>query len=124
LQDGLENTANPTKNTLSILPYLNNDFYKNMSEDLFIEKDVNWLRMSEISATYTFPARKLKRFDNVASFSIFATVNDLIMITNYSGADPQVNGNTSATRGVGAFGFDYGNIATPVSYSFGLRVGF
>ncbi len=124
LRDGLENTTNPTKNTLSIVPYLNNDFYKGMSEDLFIEKDVNWLRMSEISATYTFPAKKLKRFDNVASFSIFATVNDLIMITNYSGADPQVNGNTSATRGVGAFGFDYGNIATPVSYSFGLRVGF
>jgi TonB-linked SusC/RagA family outer membrane protein len=124
LQDGLENTANPTKNTISVTPYFTNDFYKGMSEDRFIERDINWLRMSELSATYTFPARKLKKFDNVASLSIFATVNDLILITNYSGADPQVNGNTSATRGVGAFGFDYGNIATPVSYNFGVRVGF
>jgi TonB-linked SusC/RagA family outer membrane protein len=124
LRDGLENTANPTKNTISVLPYLNNDFYKSMSEDNFIEHDVNWLRLSEISASYTFPAKRLKRLDNVASLSIFATINDLAVITNYSGADPQVNGNTSATRGVGAFGFDYGNIATPVTYSFGVKVGF
>jgi TonB-linked SusC/RagA family outer membrane protein len=124
LRDGLENTANPTKNTISVLPYLNNDFYKSMNPVDFIEKDINWLRMSEISATYTFPLKRLKSLDHVASLSIFATINDLILITNYSGADPQVNGNTSATRGVGAFGFDYGNIATPVSYNFGVRVGF
>lgn len=124
LRDGLENSANPTKNTIQVLPYLNNDFYKTMPEDLFIEKDVNWLRMSEISASYTFPASKLKRLENISSLTIFATINDLILITNYSGADPQVNGNTAATRGVGGFGFDYGNIATPVSYNFGLRVGF
>ncbi len=124
LRDGLENTANPTRNTIQILPYLNNDFYKTMSDDLFIEKNVNWLRMSEVSLSYTFPAKRLKRLENVTSITIFTTINDLILITNYSGADPQVNGNTAATRGVGSFGFDYGNIATPVSYSFGFKVGF
>lgn len=124
LRDGLENSANPTKNTIQVLPYLNNDFYKNMAEDVFIEKDVNWLRMSEISATYKFPAKWIKRLDNVSSLSLSFTVNDLILITNYSGADPQVNGNTAATRGVGGFGFDFGNIGTPVRYSFSARVGF
>jgi TonB-linked SusC/RagA family outer membrane protein len=124
LRDGLENSASPTKNTIQVLPYLNNDFYKVMAEDLFIEKDVNWARLSEIGLKYTFPAKKLKRLDNVASLEIFATINDLWVITNYSGADPQVNGNTAASRGVGGFGFDFGNIATPVSYSFGARIGF
>jgi hypothetical protein len=120
----LENSANPTKNTIQVLPYLNNDFYKTMPEDAFIEKDVNWLRMSEISASYKFPASWLKRLDNISALSVSFTINDLILITNYSGADPQVNGNTAATRGVGGFGFDYGNIATPVRYSFTAKVGF
>jgi TonB-linked SusC/RagA family outer membrane protein len=124
LRDGLENTPNPTKNTIQVNPYYNNDFYKNMAEDRFIEKDVNWLRLSEIGLKYSFPTKRLKRLDNVSSLTIFATINDLVLITNYSGADPQVNGNTAATRGVGGFGFDFGNIGTPVSYNFGIQVGF
>ncbi|MGL6268285.1 MAG: hypothetical protein ACRC2O_10160 [Chitinophagaceae bacterium] len=52
------------------------------------------------------------------------TANDLILITNYSGADPAVNGNTAGTRGVGAFGFDYGTLSTPIGVNFGVRVGF
>jgi hypothetical protein len=95
-----------------------------MAEDRFIEKDVNWLRLSELRLKYVFPGKRLRRLDNVSSLSLFATVNDLVLITNYSGADPQVNGNTAATRGVGGFGFDFGNIATPVSYSVGVQVGF
>ncbi|MBS1566301.1 MAG: hypothetical protein JST39_18100, partial [Bacteroidetes bacterium] len=58
----------------------------------------------------------------IKSLSIFATGNDLILITNYNGADPAVNGNTAGTRGVGAYAFDYGNIATPKAFNFGLRV--
>jgi len=54
----------------------------------------------------------------------FITVNDLVMITNYYGADPQVNGNTAGSRGVGGFGFDYGNVGTPVSVNVGFRANF
>ena len=58
------------------------------------------------------------------TLSAFVTCNDLILITNYTGADPATSANTSATRGVGGFGFDYGNIATPISVNFGLRAAF
>ena len=58
------------------------------------------------------------------SLGAFVTGNDLILITNYLGADPAVNGNTAGTRGVGAFGFDYGNIPTPISVNIGLRASF
>jgi len=56
--------------------------------------------------------------------SFFLTCNDLILSTTYSGADPATNGGNASLRGVGAFGFDYGNIAAPLSFNCGLRVGF
>ena len=56
--------------------------------------------------------------------SFFLTANDLVLITNYQGADPAVNANNPGTSGVGAYGFDYGSTPTPVSMSFGLRAGF
>jgi len=52
------------------------------------------------------------------------TGNDLVLLTNYRGADPSSNGNTAASYGVGAFGFDYGNLPTPVSFNFGLKASF
>ena len=125
LKDGLENTANPTKNTISIIPYFRNDYYNSgLREESFIEHNINWARLSELSLSYTFSTAKLKRMHCVKNLSAFVTGNDLIMWTNYSGADPAVNGNTPATHGVGAFGFDFGNIATPRSVSFGIKASF
>jgi TonB-linked SusC/RagA family outer membrane protein len=121
LQDGLENTATPTKNTISITPYYNQNYYTTMPEEEFIEKDINWLRLRDVSLSYTFLTKKLKM---LRSLGAFVTINDLVLITNYTGADPQVNGNTAGSRGVGAFGFDYGNIGTPISVNFGIRAAF
>lgn len=121
LQDGLENTATPTKNTISITPYYNQAYYTTMPEEEFIEKDINWLRLRDISLSYNFLNKKTKY---LRSLSGFVTINDLVLITNYTGSDPQVNGNTSGSRGVGAFGFDYGNIGTPVSINFGIKAAF
>ena len=121
LQDGMENTTTPTKNTISVTPYYNQAYYTTMPEEEFIEKDINWLRLRDISVSYTFNTKRIKR---LRSLGVFATINDLVLITNYTGTDPQVNGNTSGSRGVGAFGFDYGNIGTPVSANFGIRANF
>lgn len=121
LQDGLENTSTPTKNNISITPYFNQAYYTTMPEEEFIEKDINWLRLRDVSFYYTFNTKGIKF---IRSLSAFATINDLILITNYSGTDPQVNGNTAGSRGVGAFGFDYGNVGTPVSLNFGLKAAF
>jgi len=118
LQDGLENTSTPTKNTISITPYYNQAYYTTMPEEEFIEKDINWLRLRDVSLSYTFLTKKLKM---LRSLGAFVTINDLVLITNYTGADPQVNGNTAGSRGVGAFGFDYGNVGTPISVNFGIR---
>jgi len=124
LQDGLENTATPTRNTISITPYYNQSYYTTMPEEEFIEKDVNWFRLRDVSLNYTFPQRWINRWKSFRSLGAFVTINDLILITNYNGADPQVNGNTAGSRGVGGFGFDYGNVGSPISVNIGIRAGF
>jgi hypothetical protein len=124
IRDGLENSNTPTKNTISIIPYYNQLYFTTMPEEEFMEKDVNWLRLRDITLSYTFPAQKLSRAKFVRAFSVFVTGNDLVLITNYSGADPQMNAVTAGSRGVGGFGFDYGSIGMPVSLMFGLRASF
>lgn len=122
LRDGRENSATPTRNTIALVPYFEQTYYTTMPEEVFIEKNVNWFRLRDLTLNYSFP--KLKGLKAIRTLGAFVTVNDLVLITNYTGADPEVNGNTAGTRGVGAFGFDYGNVGAPISVNIGLRAGF
>nr|MBP7557452.1 hypothetical protein [Chitinophagaceae bacterium] len=130
LKDGKENSSTPTANTITIIPGYNDTYYgsvggtTSLPEEEFIEKNINWFRLRDITLSYTLPAKLVGRWKFVKSLSIFATGNDLVLFSNYTGADPSVSGNTAGTRGVGGWGFDYGNIAAPVSYNFGLRASF
>lgn len=124
LQDGLENTATPTANKISIIPYDNDLYYRSLPEEAFIEKDINLLRLRDITLSYTFPNSLFKGIKQIKGLSAFFTGNDLVIITNYTGIDPSTNGNTGANRGVGAFGFDFGSLPTPSSFNFGLRASF
>ncbi|WP_080241568.1 SusC/RagA family TonB-linked outer membrane protein [Spirosoma rigui] len=123
LRDGLENTATPTVNTIQVTPSVRNDFYSSayVDED-FIEKDINWMRLRDVTLSYTFPATMLARQKAIKAASVFFTGTDLFLLTNYTGADPAVNGLNASTGGSGAAGFDYGTIAAPRGLSFGLRV--
>lgn len=125
LNDGLQNTATPTVNTISVIPAYNQTYYTaRLPEEEFIEKDVNWFRLRDITLKYSLSPQMLKRIGFVKSLGIFLTANDLILMTNYTGADPAVSGNTAGTRGVGGWGFDFGNVPAPVSINFGFRAGF
>lgn len=124
LNDGKQNSATPTPNTISVTPYYTDAYYTSIPEEAFIEKDVNWLRLRDVTLSYVFNPRPIKDFNSLKSLELFVTGNDLFLFTNYTGADPQVNGNTAGSRGVGGFGFDYGTLAIPISVNFGLRAGF
>ncbi len=125
LQDGLQNSATPTKNTIVINPYFQNDYYQNRTYAVdFVEKDVNWLRLRDVTLSYNFGKKVLDRLRIFSSASVFVTGTDLFIITNYSGADPAANGTTPATGGVGTFAIDLGGTATPVGVNTGLRISF
>jgi len=117
LRDGKENTATPTVNNIVVIPAVQTSYYTLMSEELFIEKDINWLRLRDVTVSYQLPARFARQA------SVFLTGTDLYLLTNYSGLDPIVNGNSAAVGGSGAAGIDYGNFPIPRGFNFGLRLG-
>jgi hypothetical protein len=118
LRDGKENSPNPTVNTILVVPAVQPLYYQNMSEELFIEKNINWVRLRDVTVSYGLP----DRFLNGAR--LFVTATDLGLWTNYSGLDPIVNGNTAAVGGSGAAGIDYGNFPMPRGLNLGVKVGF
>lgn len=124
LQDGKENTANPTRNTIVVTPYYQQDYYVNMPDEEFIEHNVNWFRLRELTLGYTFSPALVHKLKYFKTLGVFVTANDLFLFTNYSGADPAVNGNTAGSVGVGSFGMDYGSLPTPVSVNIGLKASF
>jgi TonB-linked SusC/RagA family outer membrane protein len=118
LRDGKENTANPTPNTIVIVPAIQTAYYTGMSEEPFIEKNINWLRLRDVTLRYQLPPRWTR------SGSIFVTGNDLFLWTNYVGLDPIANGNDAAVGGSSGVGIDYGNFPIPRSFTFGLSWAF
>ncbi len=119
LRDGREDT-NPTVNNIVIIPSVQTAYYTNMSEELFIEKDINWLRLRDLTVRYELPAS----FLGARYASVYLTGTDLFLITNYSGLDPIVNGNTAAVGGSGGVGIDFGNFPMPRGVNFGMSVAF
>jgi TonB-linked SusC/RagA family outer membrane protein len=122
LKDGKENSANPTVNTISVTPYYQNTYYTSNIDADFIEHDINWIRLKDITLSYKVPQSVLNRQKVFKYASLFVTATDVFLITNYKGADPDVNGTNSSTLGTGAAGFDFGTVPTPRTISFGLRV--
>ena len=120
LRDGKENTATPTANNIVVVPAVQTAYYTGISEELFIEKNINWVRLRDVTVRYTLPGKYLMARD--ASF--FITGTDLFLFTNYSGLDPIVNGNTAAVGGSGAAGIDYGNFPMPRGLAFGIKMGY
>ncbi len=120
LQDGKQNSANPTVNNIVVIPRVQTDYYTNISEELFIEKNINWLRLRDVQLSYQLP----QGFLGARNASVFVKGTDLFLITNYTGLDPIVNGNTAAVGGSGGTGIDFGNFPMPVGINVGVRMGF
>jgi hypothetical protein len=124
LQDGLENTAAPTRNNIAITPYYQQNYYTAMPDEEFIQKDVNWFRLRDLTLNYTFKSQFVQKLKYVKRLGVFLTANDLLLFTNYYGADPAANGVTAANQGIGGFGIDYGNLPAPISVNIGLKASF
>ncbi|WP_443945353.1 SusC/RagA family TonB-linked outer membrane protein [Pedobacter sp. AW1-32] len=124
-RDGLENTANPTKNNIVVIPYITTSYYANSFNTAdFIQKDVNWVRLKDITLSYSLPKTLFAKSRTFKSATVFVTGTDLLMITNYNGVDPQTSGLSAAAGGLGGLGIDYGSAGQPRGYNFGVRVGF
>ena len=120
LRDGKENSPTPTQNDIVIVPSSQTDYYRLISEELFIQKNINWLRLRDIQVSYMLP----KGFLGARNSSVFVKGTDLALWTNYKGLDPLVNGNSAAVGGSGGVGIDFGNVPVPKGVNFGVRLDF
>ncbi|SDL48621.1 TonB-linked outer membrane protein, SusC/RagA family [Pedobacter sp. ok626] len=90
----------------------------------FIET-VNWARVRYITLAYSLPKKYTDRL-KLARVGIELSAQNPILITNYSGGDPEVNsaGPNAGGGGGSTMGVDYGAIPLSRSYSIGISVGF
>ena len=121
LADGLQNSATPTVNTIVIVPYFQSTYYTQMPDEEFIQHDVNWFRLRDLTLNYRLTKPFIK---GVKGMSFFITGSDLIVLSNYLGADAAINSNNPGTSGVGGYGMDLGSAPTPLGISFGLKASF
>ncbi|MHC1732319.1 MAG: hypothetical protein AB9888_09905 [Bacteroidales bacterium] len=123
LQDGNENTANPTKNNIVVDMNLFNTTYTGGDED-WVEEDVNYLRLQELRLSYNLPAKWLNKTSILSQASLFITGNDLAVWTNYSGIDAVGNTVSAAAGGTGGEGIDVWSLPSPRGISLGINVTF
>lgn len=83
-------------------------------------EDGSFLRFNNVTLGYTLPFSITKRV-KISSFRLYATVNNLAVLTHYSGYDPEVTSRRSdpLTPGV-----DFGAYPRSRTWVFGLNVSF
>ncbi|KAI9550490.1 hypothetical protein GHT06_003667 [Daphnia sinensis] len=84
--------------------------YANQGYD-FVE-DGGWYRLRYAALSYKMPNKLLEKID-VKGLSFTVTGRNLLLITDYSGVDPEVSGSGAGVGGSGSFGFD--NLGIPAT---------
>jgi hypothetical protein len=90
----------------------------------FIE-DGSWARLRYLTLSYALPARWLGGTSSfLKGLELNVTGRNLVLLTKYSGADPETAASGAGVRGGGSGGIDYGNIPATRGVDMGLRVNF
>lgn len=92
---------------------------QNMVMDRYVE-DGSYLRCSDITLSYVLP-KELTNKIGFSNISLYSSVKNAFVITNYSGYDPEVN--SFAFDGLRP-GVDMNSYPTPMSLIFGMNLTF
>ena len=110
-------------NTNTIPVVMDQDYYQNyysLNSENFIE-DGSFARLRYVTLSYDFPDAILKKL-SLSNLELYATARNLLTITNYSGADPEVNTYGAGISGAGSMSID--NLGTPNIKGFDLGLKF
>ncbi|NJO02013.1 MAG: TonB-dependent receptor, partial [Bacteroidia bacterium] len=102
----------PTFDGLSPQPDVNPGFNSDQVED------GSYLRLRNIQLGYNVP---LENLPWVRLLNVYVSAQNLFVITNYSGYDPDVN---AFSGGDIRLGVDYGSYPRPRTYTLGVKLGF
>lgn len=99
--------------------YRNNNFFNNITD--IIIQDASWLRLRNVSVSYSLPKKVLEKTRFVKNATVGVTGSNFILWTRYSGYDPQ---SSAFASGYNAYGFTGSNIPNFSSWIVNLNINF
>ena len=94
-----------------------------MPSDRFLESG-SYLRLKNLQLGYTF-GEKLLAPVHIASVRLYASVQNLLTFTKYTGLDPEQGTNSNSLGdGVRATGIDFGTYPSARTFTVGINAGF
>lgn len=98
------------------------DIYLN-NAPFFIEK-VNWTRLRSVSLSYDLPRDLVGKTGFLKDASVTLNGTNLILLTNYTGMDPETSAAGAGVIGSGSVGIDYAGVPATAGFSVGLNLKF
>ncbi|TGE10535.1 SusC/RagA family TonB-linked outer membrane protein [Hymenobacter fodinae] len=89
----------------------------------FIE-DGSWSRLRYVTLTYNLPTTLFSNSKTVQGVELAVTGRNLVLLTKYSGVDPETSAAGAGVRGGGSSGFDYGSVPGTRGVDMSVRVKF
>lgn len=89
----------------------------------FIE-EVNWLRLRSVSLSYNLSRNIISKLKYIKAASVSVSGSNLILLTNYSGMDPEVSAAGAGVTGSGSTGIDYCGVPSTAGFTFGVNLTF
>ncbi len=115
-----ENAWTPDNHTDEFPRYVVNDNNNNFSHNSLFVFDGSYMRLQNLELGYSFKTAMLKKAF-VEKLRLYISAQNLFVVTNYPGADPEV-GNSDGTTTKASIGIDRGLYPRPRIISFGLNV--
>ncbi|WP_234733101.1 SusC/RagA family TonB-linked outer membrane protein [Tellurirhabdus bombi] len=115
----IESTGEPNTKEVALNQNYYQTLYTKQGYD-FVE-DGGWYRLRYVTLNYALPKSVLSKTP-ISGLQFFATGRNLILITKYSGMDPEVSGSGAGVGGSGSFGFDNLGIPATRGFDFGLKL--
>ena len=89
----------------------------NRMSDRWLES-ASFLRISNISLSYTFPEEWMKKI-HFSSIKLYANIQNVWIFTAYSGYDPEIG---AYNQQAGKLNIDTGRYPSPRAYTFGVNI--
>jgi hypothetical protein len=106
--------------TSNTLPIAGSTLRRSVGVTSEIVEDGSFLRLKVVSLAYNMPSAVMDRL-KMRSLRIYATAQNLLTFTNYTGYDPEVNSFGTSNLSLGT---DYGAYPTARSFIVGVNIGF
>ena len=86
--------------------------------------ETNWLRLRNISLSYSMPSKLLRSSKFIKGCLFTVTGDNLLLFTNYKGMDPETSAAGSGITGSSSVGIDYCGVPATAGMSFGINLKF